>query len=206
MNGGYDDGYKACECFWGKQPGSLLNILAEHCADLTNKIALDAGCGEGKNAIHLTRGGASVDAFDISEVAIARATKLWPDSDRVNWRCVDIREVHLPDCTYDITVAYGLLHCLSGQSEVQRVLINLQDATKEGGFNVICAFNDRSQDLAAHPGFCPTLLSHDYFVRSYASWDLLYCTDSDLHETHPHNNIPHVHSMTRILARKRGPM
>lgn len=203
MNGGYDDGYKACECFWGKQPGSLLIVLDEYCSDLTNMNVLDAGCGEGKNAIHLARAGAQVYAIDISEIAIAKVMKSYPYFEGITWGCADIRQVRMPKRGYDIVVAYGLLHCLAGRSEVQEVVMKLQDATKEGGFNVVCVFNDRRQDLSAHPGFSPTLLSHEYYQCLYDSWDLLHCTDTDLHETHPHNNIPHVHSMTRIVARKR---
>jgi hypothetical protein len=36
----------------------------------------------------------------------------------------------------------------------------------------------------------------------YRGWTLLHQSDEDLHETHPHNSIPHVHSMTRLIARK----
>lgn len=71
-----------------------------------------------------------------------------------------------------------------------------------GAYNVICAFNVRRQELDAHPGFSPTLLSHEDYLAAYASWDLVKESDSDLTETHPHNNLEHTHSMTRILARK----
>jgi tellurite methyltransferase len=53
--GGYDDGYRACACFWGQRPGSLVPRLLEHIPDPAGVTVLDAACGEGKNAIYLAR-------------------------------------------------------------------------------------------------------------------------------------------------------
>ena len=78
----------------------------------------------------------------------------------------------------------------------------IRNATIPGGFNVVCAFNARHQDLTAHPGFAPVLLPHDEYTALYTHWQLLHSTDSDLSEVHPHNGIRHTHSMTRIIARK----
>jgi hypothetical protein len=30
LNGGYDDGYSRCPCFWGKSAGSLVQRFAPH--------------------------------------------------------------------------------------------------------------------------------------------------------------------------------
>ena len=69
LNGGYDEGYKACPCFWGDKPASLVaELMATH--DVADWIVLDLGCGEGKNAAALARAGARVTAIDCSEVAV----------------------------------------------------------------------------------------------------------------------------------------
>ena len=101
-----------------------------------------------------------------------------------------------------MVIAYGLLHCLPSAAEVHDLITRLQNATRQSGYNVICAFNDRHQELHAHPGFSPSLLSHADYLARYASWKMLKESDSDLTERHPHNNLEHTHSMTRILARK----
>jgi hypothetical protein len=67
---------------------------------------------------------------------------------------------------------------------------------------VICAFNDRFQDLSAHPGFSPTTLNHNIYLDIFSDLETIQAHDRDLHEIHPHNGILHTHSMTRILARK----
>jgi 2-polyprenyl-3-methyl-5-hydroxy-6-metoxy-1,4-benzoquinol methylase len=163
---------------------------------------LDAGCGEGKNAVYLAKQGAVVHAIDCSELAIKNARTAWPETANVTWEVADVRRTSLR-ANYDIVIAYGLLHCLPNVDEVRRTVTILQRLTKPNGFNVLCAFNDREHDLTAHPAFSPTLLRHDEYESMYSGWDIVNCSDTDLHETHPHNNIPHRHSLTRLLAMKR---
>lgn len=202
MNGGYDDGYSGCPCFWGSDPGSLVKLLCSHLGSLEGLRILDAGCGEGKNAVFLAQKGACVDAVDISELAIHNGRKHWPDVTGVNWRIADIQSVEFADQQYDIVIAYGLLHCMPSEHHIRQILSRLQSATRTGGYNVICAFNSRSQDLRAHPEFKPVLLSHSDYSLSYRGWRLISDSDADLTEQHPHNRIVHKHSLTRILAQR----
>ncbi len=202
MSGGYDEGYKACPCFWGREPGSLIQRLAEHVSTFYGRTVLDAGCGEGKNAIYLAQNGATVRAIDISELAIRNARELWPATGNVKWEVGDVRTIEFGRDMYDVVVAYGLFHCLRTNDEIRTLTEHLQNATRPGGYNIVCAFNNRSQDLRAHPDFSPCLVDHQFYISLYSKWSLLICTDSDLTESHPHNNIIHTHSMTRLLARR----
>lgn len=201
MDGGYDIGYKACACFWGREPGSLVHKLQEVVGGFDYLSVLDVGCGEGKNAAYLAARGASVRALDISQYAIANAKSTWPDTSSIVWEVADIRRIELGLSQYDIVLAYGLLHCMRGRDEIAEVIHKIQVATRPGGYNIVCALNDREQDLTAHPGFQPCLLPHDYYTSLYHHWSLLECTDSDLVESHPHNQIVHTHSLTRFIAR-----
>ena len=203
MSGGYDDGYMACPCFWGSDPGSLVRRLTNFLQNFRDLSVLDLGCGEGKNSIFFARQGANVEALDVSEVALQNARRAWPDFESVNWQCVDVRLITLNSNRYDVVIAYGLLHCLLNGEEIERVVRSIQSATADGGYNLLCAFNDRHQDLSAHPDFYPTLMSHRFYEDLYRDWDLLFISDEDLHETHPHNNIPHCHSMTRLIAKRK---
>jgi tellurite methyltransferase len=202
MNGGYDDGYRECPCFWGKEPGSLVRMLSDHVGTVRGLAVLDVGCGEGKNAAFLAAGGAVIDAFDVSVLAIQNGRRHFGNRDGIRWQVGDIRWIDLPENKYDVVIAYGLLHCLASPAEVRDVIGRLQAVTRRSGYNVICAFNDRRQELHAHPGFSPCLVSHDDYMNAYADWEVLNASDSNLTERHPHNNLEHTHSMTRILARK----
>jgi ubiquinone/menaquinone biosynthesis C-methylase UbiE len=200
-NGGYDDGYAACPCFWGPNPGSLVTRLFERMADPAGLRVLDAGCGEGKNAHAFAQRGARVTAIDCSALALRNARIAWPE-DSVEWVQADIRELAYSIEEFDVVIAYGLLHCLQDPTEIEAVVAHLQQITRAGGWNVICAFNARHQDLSAHPGFAPCLIPHERFLDMYRPWSSVEASDENLHETHPHNGIPHVHALTRLIARK----
>jgi SAM-dependent methyltransferase len=204
MDGGYDNGYAACECFWGREPGSLVTKLAARLDALRGLEVLDVGCGEGKNAAFLARHGARVRAVEISDRALDNARAAWRDLDGIRWEVGDARTIALEPGAYDLVIAYGLLHCLAHPAEILAVIARLQAATRNRGYHVICAFNGRRQELAeAHPGFHPCTPEHRFYLDAYSGWDLVEATDTDLIETHPHNGVRHIHSMTRLIARLR---
>lgn len=199
--GGYDEGYEACSLFWGTKPGSLVQWALENTVQAEARVVLDIGCGEGKNAIAFDRLGHKVVATDISEKALSNGKNVWKDSN-IDWIHADARELEFEPSQFDVVVSYGLIHCFASPEEAHLVVERCKSWTKAGGLNIMCAFNDRDQDLSAHPNFEPLLMSHDDILSMYTDWDILRESDETLHETHPHNNIPHHHSLTRIVARK----
>ena len=202
VKGGYDDGYIRCPCFWGTVPSSLVRTLLHNQCCLQGMRVLDIGCGEGKNSVCLADKGATVDAIDVSIHAIHNARAYWGNVVGVNWAVGDVRQIEF-DPIYDIVIAYGLFHCLTDRHEIGQVIGKLQRASVSGGYHVICAFNDRRQDLHdAHLGFDPCLLPHDTYISAYSTWSVLVQSDLSITESHPHNGIIHSHSVTRILARK----
>lgn len=202
MSGGYDDGYRRCSCFWGRNPGSFVQKLCKYVPDFAELNVLDVGCGEGKNAHFLATRGARVEAVDISQFAIRNARKAWPAEPHIEWHVRDIRRIRLPHAKYDIVLAYGLLHCLTSPPEVWEALQKLKHSTRIGGVHVLCSFNDRRQDLKGHPTFKPTLVSHHQYADAYSEWAILEISDTDLYESHPHNGIEHSHSLTRLIAKR----
>jgi 2-polyprenyl-3-methyl-5-hydroxy-6-metoxy-1,4-benzoquinol methylase len=200
-NGGYDEGYRAVSGFWGTAPGSLVAdyLKAETATDYK---VLDVGAGEGKNAAAFARAGAEVDAVECSAAAIRNGRQLFP-SDRINWIHSDVLARTYPTGKYDIVVSYGLSHCLPSDAALRSFIENLKSSLRSGGTFILVAFNAGSHDLAlAHPGFHPLLLSHSWYLHRFAGWHFRHASDTLLFETHPHNDIPHHHSMTRISAIK----
>jgi ubiquinone/menaquinone biosynthesis C-methylase UbiE len=198
----YDEGYAACDCFWGRDPGSLVRQLLQRVESIQGWHVLDVGCGEGKNAVHLkTLGASRVVAIDSSTIALSNAKRAFPQCE-IEWRLGDARSMEFERDAYDLVIAYGLLHCLSDEVEIRDLVRSLRGATRVGGRSIVCAFSNRRQDLTAHPGFHPCLLSHSTYAALYQDWVIEDLSDSDLSESHPHNGIEHIHSMTRMIARR----
>ncbi len=170
LDGGYDAGYRACPCFWGREPGSLVKLLARILPTLDELSVLDAGCGEGKNAAYLALRGARVRAVDVSQHAISNARSAWSEVEGISWEVGDIRTLETTQSGYEVVIAYGLLHCMRSERDIETVVENLKSSTKSGGHFVMCAFNDRSQNLSAHPGFVPCLAQHSFYTNLFSDW------------------------------------
>lgn len=198
-SGGYDDGYQSSPCFWGTEPASLVKSFLQS-NQVQNKTVLDAGCGEGKNSAALSKAGAKVVAIDCSPLAIKNAKRQWPN-DKIEWLVADISTEQF-ETNFDIVVCYGLFHCLEDYKEISGLVRTLKSITSPGGYHIVCAFNSADQDLTAHPGFSPCLIEHEDYLQFYDDWTIKTESSSILYETHPHNNIPHHHSLSRIVARK----
>ncbi len=199
-DGGYDDGYSACPCFWGTSPGSLVRVFLDNNPSLEGRTVLDLGCGEGKNANSFALAGASVDAVDCSEFAISNGKRAFADT-HIDWITASAAE-HLRACrTYDLVVMYGLLHCLSSAQDISDMIALALQRTAMGGTHIVVAFNDGPHDLSGHPHFRPTLVPHAFYCEQYRRQAILSENVSILRETHPHNNIPHFHSISRLVVR-----
>lgn len=200
-NGGYDEGYSSCCPFWDTSPGSLVRDAASYW-DFSKSRVVDLGCGEGKNAAFLADLGATVDAIDVSDAALKNAEILWPKNSRITWIKGDVTDLALPRLEYDVAVAYGVAHCLASELEIVRFVNSLARIVRKGGVILFCSFNDRRQEIGlAHPNFQPTLLSHEKYLSMFDFLEIVSASDLDLLESHPHNNIEHVHSLTRIAGR-----
>lgn len=198
--GGYDDGYSDCPCFWGTSPGSLVKEYLQLNGSLAGYRVLDLGCGEGKNASALALAGAVVDAVDCSALAIANGRRAFANSN-IRWIRASVTDHLRVSPIYDLVVMYGLLHCLPSSEDISRVVNLAIEKTSNQGTHIVAAFNDGPHDLSAHPNFKPTLVPHEFYLAQYGRHDILGASTSILHESHPNNNIPHFHSITRLTAR-----
>lgn len=203
LNGGYEESYKSCSCFWGKKPANNVQRIPELFDKLSNLKVLDAGCGEGKNSAFIGQLGIEVYSVDISKVAIEKAKNLWKDINCITWENFDLTKLDFKPSSFDIIVSTGSLHCLSSKDEITDMMQKFKYWTKPGGINIISSFNNRQQDLSGHgKSFSPCLIDHETYKLSYKDWKLYESSDTLLEDIHPDYNINHQHSITRILARK----
>ncbi|NPV24099.1 class I SAM-dependent methyltransferase [Bradyrhizobium aeschynomenes] len=197
--GGYENGYKSCPCFWGDAPGALIKAFLKERSSCEGLSVLDLGCGEGKNAVAFARAGAAVDAVDCSAQGIENGRRAFPHPS-INWVVADAGDYLKRSHVYDIVIMYGLLHCLPSQDAIAATIDLAIQRTAHSGRHFVVAFDDGPHDLSAHPDFQPTLLSHNFYLSRYARHRVLRAESEVIHEVHPNNKIPHFHSITRITA------
>ena len=106
----WDERYRQSTRLWSGEPNPQL--VAET-ADMPTGRALDAGCGEGADAIWLAEHGWRVTALDLSTVALerakAQATNLAPDiAARISWQHADLRDWSTGQATFDLVTAQFL--------------------------------------------------------------------------------------------------
>ena len=128
----WNDRYRSAHALWSGNPNRHLVAEAD---GLPPGTALDAGAGEGADAIWLARRGWRVTAVDISAVALERAAGHAAKEDeavaeRIEWRREDLGEWVLPERAYDLVTAQ-YLHV---PGATRRVLVaRLAAAVADGG-------------------------------------------------------------------------
>lgn len=120
-------------------PALLAQVIAER---PTGGRALDVGCGEGTNAVHLARAGFDVVGLDFVPAALAAARER---ADRAGVE-VDLRECdvldHSPTAPYDVVLDSGCLHHLpKGRTGAYRS--RLDEWLAPGGDYVLVHFAHR---------------------------------------------------------------
>lgn len=94
---------------------------------------LEIGCSSGWLSLEMARRGAEVRGIDVAESAIQLArqyAQVTPPVGSVEYEVIDINYTPLPEDTYDLIVAMGVLHHLV---EAESVLERCQKALRPGG-------------------------------------------------------------------------
>lgn len=126
----WDARYAATDQVWSTGPNQF---VAQEVEDLRPGTALDLGCGEGRNALWLSRRGWRVTAIDFSSVAVERARRL-AGGLPVRWQVGDALTVALP--RVDLAVlAYLQLPAEQRRTAVRRAL----GALEPGGTLLVVA-------------------------------------------------------------------
>lgn len=129
---------------WSGRPNGRL--LAE--ADgLRPGRALDVGCGEGADAIWLARGGWTVTAIDISDVALIRARQAAELAGAVvEWVRGDALQIPFPAGSFDlVSMQYPALPKAAGEAAVRTLL----DAVRPGGL-LLAVYHDLNDEHREH--------------------------------------------------------
>jgi tellurite methyltransferase len=116
------------------EPPDWLVALAQHLTPATAPArALDLACGPGRNSLYLARLGYTVDAWDISEVALELlAREVHRQGLPVASTRVDLDTVELPPETYDLVLDAHYLD--------RRLFPSMERALRPGGLLLVHTF------------------------------------------------------------------
>jgi tellurite methyltransferase len=131
--------------------------------------ALDVACGVGQNAIWLAQRGLTVDAVDISPVALEHARKAAMDVGvKVNLLQADLAVWQPPIKVYDLIMGFRFLN--------RHLWPRLLAAVRPGGWLLYQTFNLRK---SGPDGDFPLeyLLEIGELTRTFAGWDIIESGD-----------------------------
>ncbi|MBQ8496261.1 MAG: class I SAM-dependent methyltransferase [Clostridia bacterium] len=162
---------------------------------------LEAGCGEGQNAIYLAQQGyCNTDAFDLSENAIAKVKhRCQLLGTQLNAYVADMTTYQF-EKNYDMIICFGTLHFLS-KDDWKNFLNNAKLHTNIGGIHIMQIFTDSvpaSEDIAP---FAIGLAKDEEIIDLYKDWEVLQFKSYIFEDEHP--GVPkHLHASNKIVVRR----
>jgi 2-polyprenyl-3-methyl-5-hydroxy-6-metoxy-1,4-benzoquinol methylase len=134
----WDRRFASSDYIYGREPAGFLRDNVELLP--TSGRALDVAAGEGRNAVFLALLGLEVDAVDISEVGLAKASQLADEAGVALTTIVaDLSDYSITPESYDVVVVINYL---------QRDLIDdLRAALKPGGIVVYETYTVAQLDI-----------------------------------------------------------
>ena len=147
----WEERYQASTAVWSGEPNRQLVAEA---ADLSPGTALDAGSGEGGDAVWLARRGWRVTAVDFATTALdrgAQAAAAAGVADRIDWVHADLRS-WTPPSRYDL-VSAQFFHLAPPEREV--VFATLAGAVAPGGRLLLVGHDVSDLDSGAHRPHAP---------------------------------------------------
>ncbi len=144
----------------------LEQVFESHAWRIQPARALDIATGRGRNAIFLAERGFSVEAIDVSTVAMEQARKAAQEKRlAIDFRQADLDSVKLPDAAYDLILNFNFL---------QRSLIpKMKKALKLGGHIVFETYLI-DQRVLGHPRNPAYLLGHNELLELFREFRVLH--------------------------------
>ena len=156
---------------FGTEPNVYLKAQAAHYPK--SGRALCVADGEGRNSVWLARQGLQVDAFDISEVGVAKARQLAQDAGvRVTYTVADCEHRDWPTDHYDMVAAIFIQFA----DPVMRAQLfaHMVQALKPGGLLVLQGYTPRQLEYkTGGPPILANLYTEELLRAAFATMDVL---------------------------------
>lgn len=170
---------------------------------LSEGLVLDAGCGDGKNALYLEQRGFSVRGFDRSQVALHGLGNRFRQIRRPVrgiYHLLDARSFH-SGRQFNALISYGLYHCLP---VTERVAIHqtLQQAVLPGGIVAFTCLTNSIPLPTGHQTPAVSLASVDEVRHLFDGWTMRHFEVGKIREHHKPTIGLHMHSAVWLIAQR----
>ena len=174
------------EHFFGEEPSllarSALRFFRVFGGSPHGALALDLGCGEGRDTVFLAEAGFQVVARDVAPSGLEKTRALLArrsvPAEQVDLALEDVRSFDYPPDAYDLAMAANVYQFLPPE-EAPGHLVRLQAATKLGGLCAVGVFSRAMAGWGAQIGGFFALTADellDYFPAS-GGWQVLDLTE-----------------------------
>lgn len=157
--------------------------------------------GEGRNSVWLARQGMRVEAFDISEVGVAKAKKLAADANiAVEFSVADCEQWPWPVETYDAVIAIFVQ--FADPTMRERLFANMIGSLKRGGVLVLQGYTPKQLEYkTGGPPFASHLYTAELLRSAFAALQLVELREyeADLSEGTQHHGRS---ALIGLVARK----
>ncbi len=200
----WDERYRSADALWSGNPNPQLVAEA---ADLDPGAALDAGCGEGADAIWLAERGWRVTAVDVSTVALERGAAQAVErgaavARRIDWRHEDLTKWVPAEASYDL-VSAQFMHLPKNPRE--SLFRALAAAVAPGGSLLIVGHHPSDLQTIPRPPL-PELFFTASDVAALLDpheWDIVVSAARERGATDPAGRTVTIHDAV-LRARRRG--
>jgi SAM-dependent methyltransferase len=183
---------------WDTTTDAADRFAAEDPSPPVPRLAVDLGCGAGRDTRELLRRGWQVVAVDTEAAAIEALEAATPDADRsrLEGRVADAATLDLPPC--DLVVANVSLQLLSAEAYAA-AFARITTALRPGGRFAGLLYGDRDE-AAADPAYtCPSPEA----IRGYLAAFEIERWDEREEDGHMALGDPHHLHLISVVARRR---
>jgi SAM-dependent methyltransferase len=164
--------------------------------------ALCVADGEGRNSVWLARNGLHVDAFDISEVGVAKARKLAHEAGvQVHYAVADCEQWPWPQDHYDLVAAIFIQ--FADPAMRTRLFANMVRSLQPGGLLILQGYTPKQLEYkTGGPPILANLYTEELLRTAFADMELieLRLYEDDLAEGQHHLGRS---ALAGLVARKR---
>lgn len=168
----WNERYAGADFLFGEAPNAFVERAAPRHL-VAGQSALCVADGEGRNSVWLAGRGVSVVAFDIADVAVAKARALAAARGvAVDFRVCDVESFPFETTTVDAVVAIFIQFL--GPAERERAFARMKNSVRPGGIFLLEGFRPEQIGYATGgPGVVENLYTREWVERTFGGWEIV---------------------------------